>query len=175
MGGFSRAFACTIIAVDLIAIVYFGAHFIVTGHVLPHPDTHTQERLAELVPVESVEGAKSAVKAKKEVPLLPASVERGQQVAGLCLSCHTFDQGGKNMTGPNLWGIYGQHAAHLDGYQYSQVFMDLKADGVTWDDENLDTFLKSPRKFASGTKMSFAGLRKEQQRIDLIAYLKTLK
>ena len=53
--------------------------------------------------------------------------------------------------------------------------MDLKADGVTWDDENLDTFLKSPRKFASGTKMSFAGLRKEQQRIDLIAYLKTLK
>lgn len=175
MGGFSRAFASTIIAVDLLAIVYFGAHFIVTGHILPHPDTHTQERLAELVPVESAEGEQSAAKAKKEVPLLPASVERGQQVAGLCLSCHSFDKGGRTMTGPNLWGIHGMQIAHIDGYQYSQVFMDLKSEGVVWDDANLDAFLKSPRKFANGTKMSFAGLRKEQQRIDLIAYLKTLQ
>lgn len=175
MGGFSRAFACTIIAVDLIAIVYFGAHFIVTGHLLPHADTHTQERIAQLVPVETVDGAKTAVKATKEIPLLPASAERGQQVAGLCLSCHTFDKGGKTMTGPNLWAIYGTQVAHIDGYQYSQVFMDMKTEGKTWDDASLDAFLKSPRKFANGTKMSFAGIRKDQQRVDLIAYLKTLK
>ena len=79
------------------------------------------------------------------------------------------------MTGPNLWAVYGAEIAHVDGFQYSQVFMDKKAEGVKWDEANLDAFLKSPRKFASGTKMSFAGIRKEQQRVDLIAYLKTLK
>ena len=175
MGGFSRIFACTIIAIDLLAIVYFGAHFVITGHILPHHDAHAQERIAELVPVASVEGANTAVKAEKVVELLPPSVERGQQVAGLCLSCHNFDNGGKNMTGPNLWNIYMNHAAHREDFQYSQVLMDKKAEGMKWDDANLDAFLKSPRKFANGTKMSFAGIRKEQQRVDLIAYLKTLK
>lgn len=175
MDAFTRIFIVGVIALDLLAIVYFGGHFLATGHILPHADEAHAEQLAQLVPVADAANAHAQVKAKKEIPLLPASVERGSKVAALCLSCHSFTKNGRVMTGPPVWDIFGKELASFDGYQYSRIFLEKKAAGVVWNEETLDAFLKSPRKFAKGTKMSFAGLRKEQQRIDLIAYLKTLK
>ena len=175
MDSFSRFFIVGVLILDLLAIVYFGGHVLATGHLLPHDDGQG-EKLAQLVKVEKkTDGVALAQKKPEKKPLMPASAERGERVSGLCLSCHAFEKNGRVMTGPPLWDIVGTEIAQHDGYQYSQIFMELKEEGVVWTEENLDAYLKSPRSFAPGTKMSFAGIRKEQQRVDLIAYLKTLK
>ncbi|MBL4741151.1 MAG: cytochrome c family protein [Sneathiella sp.] len=99
-------------------------------------------------------------------------IKKGAKVFKKCKACHTVDQGGKNKIGPNLFGIVGRSAATVEGFKYSKA---MKASGLTWDEASLDSFLTKPKKFVKGTKMSFAGVRKEKQRTDLIAYLNTLK
>ena len=97
---------------------------------------------------------------------------KGKKVFKKCKACHTVNDGGRNLMGPNLFGIVGQKAAQRDGYKYSKA---MKASGLTWDETTLDTFLTKPKKMIKKTKMSFAGLKKEKQRINIIAYLKTLQ
>lgn len=98
--------------------------------------------------------------------------KKGEKVFKKCKACHTVDAGGKNKVGPNLHGIVGRKSALVEGFKYSEA---MKAADVTWDAATLDGFLKKPKKFMKGTKMSFAGLKKEKQRVDVIAYLETLK
>ncbi len=97
---------------------------------------------------------------------------KGAKVFKKCKICHTANKGGKNRVGPNLFGIAGAKAASVKGFKYSKA---MKASGLTWDDDTLDKFLKKPKKFLKGTKMGFAGLKKDGQRADVIAYLKSLK
>jgi len=97
---------------------------------------------------------------------------KGAKIFKKCKSCHTADEGGKNKSGPNLFGVVGRAAASVEGYKYSKA---MKASGLTWDAATLNSFLKKPRKFVKKTKMSFAGIKKEKQRADLIAYLETMK
>ena len=97
---------------------------------------------------------------------------KGKKVFKKCKACHTVNKGGKNRVGPNLFGIAGKKAASVEGYRYSKA---MKKSGVTWDDASLDKFLKKPKKFVKKTKMGFGGLKKESQRADVIAYLKSLK
>lgn len=105
-------------------------------------------------------------------PLLAnASVENGEKVAKKCVSCHTFDKGGRNKIGPNLWNIVGAGKAAVDGFSYSSVLRGM--DGG-WGYEELSRFIYRPRDYAKGTKMSYAGLRKDSDRADLIAYLRSL-
>ncbi len=105
-------------------------------------------------------------------PLLAAAnVENGKNVAKKCLQCHTFEKGGPNKVGPNLYDIVGNKVAHMDGYAYSAAF---KAKGGTWTYAELNGYLYQPAKHIPGTKMAFAGLKKTQERADLIAYLRTL-
>ncbi len=98
--------------------------------------------------------------------------KKGEKVFKKCKACHTVDAGGKNKVGPNLHGIVGRKSALVEGFKYSKA---MKAADVTWDAATLDGFLKKPKKFMKGTKMSFAGLKKEKQRVNVIAYLETLK
>lgn len=105
-------------------------------------------------------------------PLLAkASAENGQNIAKKCLQCHTFEKGGANKVGPNLWNVVGIKVAHSDTFAYSSAF---KAHKGEWTYENLNHYLYKPQKFIPGTKMAFAGLKKTQERADLIAYLRTL-
>jgi len=97
---------------------------------------------------------------------------KGAKIFKKCKSCHTADEGGKNKSGPNLFGVVGRAAASVEGYKYSKA---MKASGLTWDAATLNSFLKKPKKFVKKTKMSFAGIKKEKQRADLIAYLETMK
>lgn len=103
-------------------------------------------------------------------PLLAsADAASGQTVAKKCLACHTFDKGGIDKVGPNLWGIIGASVAHSDSFNYSGAMKDY---GGTWDYNRLATYLYDPKKAVKGTKMAFAGLRKEKDIADLLAYLR---
>jgi cytochrome c len=97
---------------------------------------------------------------------------KGAKVFKKCKVCHTVNKGGKNRVGPNLFGVAGTKAAGVKGFRYSKA---MKASGLTWDDDTLDKFLTKPKKFLKGTKMGFPGLKKDDQRADVIAYLKSLK
>ncbi len=98
-----------------------------------------------------------------------ADLANGQTRFALCRSCHTIAKGGPNMTGPNLYGIFGRKAGAVANYAYSEG---LKGAGVTWSAETLNTWLKDPRAMVAGTKMSFMGVKDDKDRADLIAYLK---
>jgi len=91
----------------------------------------------------------------------------GEKVFKKCKTCHTFDPGKKKI-GPHLKGVIGRKAGAVEGYKYSKA---MKAADITWDAANLDEFLKKPKAFMKGTKMSFSGLKKDNQRADVIAYI----
>lgn len=98
-----------------------------------------------------------------------ASAENGKKIAKKCISCHSFEQGGANKIGPNIWNIVDAPKAHSSSFAYSSA---MKSFGGTWTIDNLYAFLHKPSKYMPGTKMSFAGLRKPEDIADVIAYLK---
>ena len=98
-----------------------------------------------------------------------ADLENGAAHFSLCRSCHTITAGGANMTGPNLYGVFGRKAAVHPDFNYSDA---LKAKGLTWDEPTLNRWLSGPQAFVPGTKMSFIGLKDDKDRRDVIAYLK---
>ncbi len=104
-----------------------------------------------------------------------ANVKKGEETARKCLACHTLEKGQPNKVGPNLYGVVGTPIIRPEtGYDYSQAFQDKGKTGFTWTYDNLNHFLTNPREFIPGTKMTFAGIPKEQERADVVAYLRTL-
>ena len=93
---------------------------------------------------------------------------KGKKVFNKCKTCHTL-MAGKKKIGPHLEGIMGRAAGSVEGYKYSKA---MKESGITWDEESLDAYLRKPKEYVKGTKMAFAGLKKEGDRENLIAYLK---
>jgi len=92
----------------------------------------------------------------------------GEKVYKKCKTCHSLEAG-KNKLGPNLAGIFGRQAGSVEGYKYSAA---MASSGIVWDEATMDAFLVKPKDVVPKTKMAFAGLKKEVQRQDLIAYLK---
>ncbi len=99
--------------------------------------------------------------------------EKGKKVFVKCKACH-FDDRKKNKVGPYLVGVFGRKAAAVEGFRYSKAMQAKAAEGLVWDEANLDKYLENPRKFIPGNKMAFAGLKKPEDRANVIAYLKTL-
>lgn len=121
-------------------------------------------------PIEGVvvEGEGGEAAKPIEFYLASADVAKGEQVFKKCAACHNADQGGANALGPNLWGVVGKpHAAH-PGFAFSDA---LKGVPGSWDFKALDAWLSNPKKYAPGTKMTFAGLGNPQDRADVIAFL----
>lgn len=104
----------------------------------------------------------------------PALVAAGEKVFKKCTACHKVGEGAKNSTGPQLNGIVGRAAGTAEGFKYSKPLMDMAAGGLVWDDAALHAFLENPKGFMKGTKMSFAGLKKPEDRDAVIAYLSSL-
>ncbi len=103
--------------------------------------------------------------------LAAADMGNGERVARRCAACHTFEQGGSNGVGPNLWGVVGADIASHAGFSYSGALTSLEGN---WTFEALSHFIENPRAYAPGTAMSFNGLRDEAQRMDLLVYLRSL-
>ena len=105
-----------------------------------------------------------------------ANVTNGEVIFNkVCILCHTAIEGGLNKVGPNLWGVINGHAAHKNDFNYSDAMMDRHNAGVLWDDEELYRFLYAPKQYISGTKMSYAGIKDDKERADVISYLNILK
>jgi len=103
-----------------------------------------------------------------ETLLQTADIAAGEKVFGKCAACHTINQGGANGIGPNLWATMGKPHGHVAGFAYSDA---LKSVPGNWDWTSMDAWLTSPRKYADGTKMTFAGLGKAEDRANLMVYL----
>lgn len=103
-----------------------------------------------------------------------ADVEAGKAVATKCMLCHNLEAGAKAQTGPPLFGVLGRDVASSNGFKYSAGAGSLSAVTGSWDYAKLDRFIESPKKFASHTGMNFIGLKRQAERINLIAYLRTL-
>jgi cytochrome c len=101
-----------------------------------------------------------------------ADLDKGKRVFNKCKSCHTVNKDGKNGIGPNLWNVVNAEKGARDGFKYSKAIIAMA--GTAWTYENLNAFLLKPRDYAEGTKMTFAGLRKDSDRANVIAYLRTL-
>ncbi len=104
-----------------------------------------------------------------EVLLASASAEKGAAAAKQCAACHTFEKGGPNRVGPNLYDIVGHERGTGRGFNFSAA---MKAKGGAWTFDELNKFLKDPRGYIPGTNMTFAGLSRDSQRADVIEYLR---
>ena len=129
-----------------------------------------------VIAVKTEGAAEKKEAAPKEVPLpvrlAKASVNKGQATAKQCQACHTFEKGGPNRVGPNLWNVVGnERGKGRNGFNFSSA---MKAKGGEWTYDELDKFLANPRGYINGTAMTFAGIKNDQQRADVIAYLHTL-
>jgi cytochrome c len=104
--------------------------------------------------------------------LAGGDAEKGRRSAKKCASCHTFDSGGANKVGPNLYGIVGRGKGEVDGFAYSKAL--AARTGETWTYEDLDAFIGAPKSWLPGTKMAFSGIKKPIDRGNIITYLRTL-
>lgn len=158
-------------AVLFAVLVLFGMRTVSDILFAAHPP---EKPGLEVEIAETDEGKGPAGGEEKEVALAvllnQGSAEKGETVAKKCAQCHSFEQGGKKPTGPTLYGIVGKPKAEGD-FAYSTA---LKEKGGTWTFEDLDHFIANPKGWLPGTKMAFAGIKKADQRADLLLYLRSL-
>jgi cytochrome c len=160
------------------ALLVAGILFMVTGIVgdaLVHPKRLEQSVLQIAAPSAPAPAAAPAAPTIEPIgPLLAAAnVQNGQSIAQRqCASCHSFNEGGRNGVGPNLWNIVGAPHAHVAGFNYSAAIAGMR--DTPWSFEELNKFIAAPRAYAPGTRMAFNGIASAAQRADLIAYLRSL-
>ncbi|HIF25751.1 MAG TPA: cytochrome c family protein [Micavibrio sp.] len=164
---FNKIFAAILVA----GIVAYLGGFI--SHKLVHP--HSLEK--DAVAIEGIAGSAAGGPTKPTGPepilamIADADIAQGEKLSRACAACHSFDNGGPNGTGPNLWNKINASVASKPGFDYSDA---MKAHGGTWTYAEMNHFLWKPKAYIEGTKMNYLGLKKPEDRAALIAWLRTL-
>ena len=152
----------------LVLVTSFAANAVFTPHNPEKPGF-------EIAVKEAAHGGPAEAAAPSEPIeklLQTASVEKGAAAAKKCAACHTFDKGGPNRVGPNLFGTVNEKKGEgKGGFNFSAA---MKAKGGEWTFDDLNKFIANPKAFVPGTAMGFAGIQKDSERADVIAYLATL-
>jgi cytochrome c len=158
--------AAAILLASLIAMVVG-----VVSNVLYKPTLEVAKRGHQIEVADSASDAEPVVAEVIDIEALMASAnaDAGEKIIKKCLACHTFDKGGANKVGPNLFNIVGAPKAHIADFAYSKT---MASAGGVWDNESLFAFIKKPSKYMPGTKMAFAGISKPEDIANVIAYLK---
>lgn len=135
-------------------------------------------RVLDVTPTEEITDATAVEEMTKEtepeatlMAVDPALIEAGEKVFKKCKACHQIGEGAKNRSGPILTGVMGRAAGAVENFKYSKALKAMADDGLVWDEANLNAFLTKPRAFMKGTKMSFAGLKSEDDLAAIAAYL----
>lgn len=166
---FNKLFAGLLMAVLIASISGFISRKLVEP-------TEPKEKGYAVAVAEHAASGEAAEKPKEAEPIdalmAKADVANGQKLSRACAACHSFDKGGPNRVGPDLFGIVGHDQAGHEGFTYSEALKALKG---KWGEAELNKWLFNPKAYAPGTKMAFAGMPKAQDRADLVAYLKSLK
>jgi len=166
MASFNTMAGCFLASALFALVLGKVSNALVNPHHLAKPAIDVPEAAADAGPVPSAELAPIGPKLKD------ANVEKGKALyVQQCFTCHTVDKGGVNKVGPNQWDIVGRKKASHEGFSYSSA---LQAKGGEWSYEDINHMIFKPQAFVKGTKMAFAGLPKEQDRADVIAYLRTM-
>lgn len=161
----NKIFAAVLIA----GIAAYLAAFV--GDKLVYPEKLKEDAVfVEGGPVETVAAA-----VQMPDPILhliaTADVARGEKLSKACAACHSFDQGGPNKVGPNMWAVVNADKGHIDGFAYSDALLET---GGSWNYLSLNKFLWKPKSYIPGTKMNYLGIRKPEDRAAMIAWLRTL-
>ncbi len=142
----------------------------ITAGAIFAPEKPAKPGYAIAVPEKKPTGEKKAT--EPEVPLAEllakADGGRGEAASKVCVTCHTFDKGGRNLVGPNLWGVVGREKGSVPGFNYSASMKKMKG---PWTPEEIAQFIRQPKSMVPGTTMSFAGVSRASQRADIILYL----
>jgi cytochrome c len=167
MASFNTMAGCFLAASLFAMVVGKVSNALVSVHPLEKPAIAVAEAAPE---------ATAAAKPPELPPIGPklkdADVKRGEALfKQQCFTCHTIDKGGVNKVGPNQWNIVGRKKASHEGFSYSSA---LQKVGGEWSYEDINHMIFKPQSFVRGTKMAFAGLPKEQDRADIIAFLRTM-
>ncbi len=145
-------------------------------NILYHDNVQPEKRGYSIEVAEASTNA-NAAKAKDEVVNIAAylaagDVAKGEKTTKACAACHTFNKGGANKVGPNLWNMVNAVRANNSDFKYSKAMAAMSSE--VWDFQALSEFLTKPKKFVKGTKMAYAGIKNPEKRADLLIYLRSL-
>ena len=165
----NKILASIILAILVVTVIgHLGDIIIDTEH-------HEMEETAYKIDVPESSEAAPGVVPKEEITepisllLTSASLEKGEKLFKKCSSCHNYNKGSANKVGPNLWNLVKRPKASVDGFAYSKALSEY---GGEWGYEEIAEFLYKPKKYIKGTKMNFAGLKKVQDRANLVLFLR---
>lgn len=170
----NKIFGAVVTSVLVVTVIGFMANLLVQPHKL--------EKSVLDIKVETAAPAQAAAEPAVQIdPIAPlmasANAAAGAALLRNCTSCHSFEKGGRNGVGPNMWDVVGNKKGHIDGFAYSQALVAAAArPGAAglWGYEELNQFLANPRAYMPGTRMAYAGMRRAEDRANLIAHLRTL-
>ncbi|MFM8801471.1 MAG: c-type cytochrome [Tagaea sp.] len=171
----NKIFGAVVTSVLVVTVIGFLSNLLVAPQKLEK--TVLDIKVESAAPVAQA-AAEPAAQVEPIGPLLAsANASAGAALLRNCTSCHSFEKGGRNGVGPNMWDVVGNKKAHIDGFAYSQALVAAAAkpgaDGL-WGYEQLNQFLANPRAYMPGTRMAYAGMRRAEDRANLIAHLRTL-